>query len=158
MKTDTHEEISFTNCYAGVYLNKKEGAIALDFKSQELVLYLNTSLYQGFAWLINIAGDSKELMNFVNWHINPKTVSRNSVIEIHGPEHSVCLVCSPAMERVQLNFEIGMSIDLKFADFKGIVELIKEAQDDLEWRRNLLQWTLKKESTDHHTNKDKKAS
>lgn len=156
MKTDTYEEISFTNCYAGVYLNKKEGAIALDFKSQEIVLYLNTSLYQGLAWLLCSANECKELMDFVTWSVNPKAVSRNSIIEMHGPEHSVCLVCMPSHERVQLNFEIGISVDMKFADFKGLVDLIREAQDDLEWRRHLLQWTLKKDSSDHHK-KDKKA-
>ena len=150
MKTDTNEEISFTNCYAGIYLNKKEGAIALDFKSQEIVLYLNTSLYQAFAWLLQNAHDCKELMNFVNWDVDPTMVSKNSLIEIHGPEHSVCLVCIPGHERVQLNFEIGISVDLKFTDFKGLVDLVSEAQDDLEWRRNLLQWTLKKDVSEHH--------
>lgn len=156
MKTDTYEEISFNNCYAGVYLNKKEGAIALDLKSQEVILYLNTSLYQGLALLLCNANECKELMDFVTWTVNPKAVSRNSVIEIHGPEHSVCLVCLPSHERVQLNFEIGISVDLKFADFKGLVDLIREAQDDLEWRRNLLQWTLKKDTSEHHK-KDRKA-
>jgi hypothetical protein len=157
MKTDTNEEISFTNCYAGIYLNKKEGAVALDFKSQEIVLYLNTSLYQAFAWLLQNAHDCKELMNFVNWEVDPTTVSKNSLIEIHGPEHSVCLVCIPGHERVQLNFEIGISVDLKFTDFKGLVDLVSEAQDDLEWRRNLLQWTLKKDVSEHHK-KDRKIS
>ena len=143
MKTNTHEEISFTNCYSGLYLNKQEGTIAIDFKSSEMVLYLNTSLYQAVAWLLASASESKELMDFVNWTVDPKTASRNSLIEVHGPEHSACLICSPAHERVQLNLEIGVSIDLKFADFKGLSELVKEAQNDLEWRRQLLQWTLK---------------
>lgn len=154
MKTNTQDEISFTNCYAGLYLNKKEGAIALDFKSSEIVLYLNTSLYQSLAWLLFNASESKELMEFITWIVDPKLASKNSLIEIHGPEHSVCLVCLPTHERVQLNLEIGASIDLKFSDFKGLLELVKEAQDDLEWRRQLLQWTLNKDTSDHH--KDKK--
>ncbi len=157
MKTDTFEEISFTNCHAGIYLNKKEGAVALDIKSQEIVLYLNTSLYQAFAWLLQNASYCKELMNFVNWKVDPKAVAKNSVIEIHGPEHSICLVCVPNQERVQLNFEIGISVDFKFADFKGLIELVREAQDDLDWRRSLLTWTLTKQVSDTHK-KDKKIS
>lgn len=145
MKTNTQEEISFTNCYAGIYLNKKEGTVAVDFKSSEIVLYLNTSLYQALAWLLTNAGETSELMDVVTWTIDPKSLSRNSLIEVHGPEHAACLICSPTHERVQLNIEIGLSVDLKFADFKGLVDLIKEAQGDLEWRRQLLQWTLCKE-------------
>ncbi|MBI3589791.1 MAG: hypothetical protein HY094_00210 [Candidatus Melainabacteria bacterium] len=158
MKTNTHEEISFTNCYAGIYLNKKEGTIAVDFKSSEIVLYLNTSLYQSFAWLLSSASESKELMDFVTWTIDPKSASRNALIEVHGPEHAACLICSPLHERVQLNLEIGLSIDLKFTDFKGLTELIKEAQNDLEWRRQLLQWTLERDIRDHQSDsKDRKA-
>lgn len=157
MKANTHEEISFTNCYAGLYLNKKEGTVALDLKSSEIVLYLNTSLYQSLAWLINQAGESKELMDFINWTIDPKSVSRNTILEVHGPAHSACLICSPIHERVQLNLEIGISLDLKFTDFKGLIDLVKEAQNDLEWRRHLLQWTLQKDVTDHQKNNtDKK--
>lgn len=158
MKTDTHEEISFTNCHAGLYLNKKEGAVALDFKSSELVLYLNTSLYQALAWLLYNAGECQELMNFISWTVDPKSASRTSLIELHGPNHSACLACAAHQERVQLNLEIGVSIDLKFSDFKGLIELVKEAQADLDWRRQLLQWTLNKETSEHHLDsKDKKA-
>lgn len=160
MKTDTHEEIAFTNCHAGIYLNKKEGAVALDFKSSEIVLYLNTSLYQAVAWLLYNANECQELMDFVNWNVDPKSANRNALIEVHGPDHSACLVCSPTHERVQLNLEIGVSVDLKFSDFKGLVDLIKEAQDDLEWRRQLLQWSHNKDITDtdnHKDSKDKKA-
>ena len=160
MKTNTHEEISFTNCYVGLYLNKKEGTVALDFKSSEIVLYLNTSLYQAIAWLLTNANESKELMDYITWTIDPKSSSRNALIEVHGPDHSACLICSPHHERAQLNLEIGVSVDLKFADFKGLIDLIMEAQNDLEWRRQLLQWTLNKEVKDPHKdkgNKDKKA-
>lgn len=157
MKTNTHEEISFTNCHAGIYLSKGEGAIAIDFKSQEIVLYLNTALYQALAWLVLNAATSKELMNYITWTLDPKSADKNSIIEIHGPEHAACLVCSPTHERVQLNLEIGASIDLKFSDFKGLHELIQEAQDDLEWRRQLLRWTLANDITDTHPgNRDKK--
>lgn len=156
MRTNTNEEISFNNCYVGLYLNKKEGAIALDFKSPEIVIYLNTSLYQALAWLVLNACECKELMDFINWECDPKSASKNSLIEIHGPEHSVCLTCLPSHERIQLNLEIGVSVDLKFTDFKELIEIIKEAQDDLEWRRNLLQWTLNKDSTDEHHKKNKK--
>lgn len=160
MKTNTHEEISFTNCHAGIYLSKKEGAIAVEFKTSEIVLYLNTSLYQSLAWLLQNALDCKELMNFATWTIDPTTAPRNALIEIHGPEHSVCLACVPSHERVQLNFEIGASIDLKFADFIGLAELTKEAQNDLEWRRQLLQWTFNNDSQEHRKGnidqKDKK--
>ena len=44
--------------------------------------------------------------------------------------------------------------------FKGLIDLITEAQNDLEWRRQLLQWTLNKDVKDPHKdkgNKDKKA-
>ena len=158
MKINTDEEISFTNCHAGIYLSKSEGAVAIDFKSQEVVLYLNTSLYQALAWLLLNANESKELIDYVTWSIDPKSASKNIIIEIHGPEHAACLVCSPYLERVQVNLEIGVSIDLKFSDFKGMLELIREAQDDLEWRRQLLHWTLKKDLTDNHReSKDKKA-
>lgn len=158
MKTNTHEEISFTNCHAGLYLNKKEGTIALDFKSSEIVLYLNTSLYQAVAWLLGSAKESKELMNYINWETNPRSASKNILIEVHGPEHSACLMCSPFHERVQLNLEIGVSVDLKFSDFKGLIDLVLEAQNDLEWRRYLLQWTLDKEIPNQKEGKDKKVS
>ena len=138
MKTDTHEEISFTNCYAGIYLNKREGTIAIEFKSSEAVIYLHTSMYQALAWLLHASTDCQELMDIVNWVVDPKSVRKSSLIEVHGPDHAVCLVCSPSHERVQLNFEIGLSIDLKFSDFKGLADLVKEAQSDLEWRRQLL--------------------
>lgn len=159
MKTNTQEEISFINSHAGLYLNKNEGTIAVEFKSSEIVLYLNTSLYQSLAWLLQSSSDKKELMDIVNWTIDPMQTPKNSILELHGPEHAVCLVCVPRQERVQLNLEIGVSIDLKFADFKGLIELIKEAQNDLEWRRYLLQWSLNKELTDRHKkeNKDRKS-
>ncbi len=162
MKTDTHEEISFTNCYAGIYLNKKEGTIAVEFKSSEAVIYLHTSMYQALAWLLHTSTDCQELMDIINWVVDPKSVRKSSLIEVHGPDHAVCLVCSPSHERVQLNFEIGLSIDLKFSDFKGLADLVKEAQGDLEWRRQLLQWTLKIDTSDDHhkgnkDSKDKKA-
>lgn len=162
MKTETHEEISFTNCHAGLHLSKKEGAVAVDFKSSEIVLYLNTSLYQALAWLLYTASDCKELVGFTSWAVDPKLTSKSSLIELHGPEHAVCLICVPSQERVQLNFEIGVSIDLKFSDFNGLVELVKEAQNDLEWRRNLLQWTYKQDIRqdnyrNNRDNKDKKA-
>ncbi len=153
MKTDTHEEISFTNSSAGIHLTKQEGAIAVDFKSSEVVLYLNTSLYHSLAWLIQSACDSKKLMDYITWTIDPKS-AKQSLVEVHGPDHSVCLVCSPNHERIQLNFEIGLSIDLKFNDFLGLADLIKEAQSDLDWRRLLLQWTYCKESEEHKHNKD----
>ena len=160
MKINTQEEISFTNSYAGIYLNKKEGAVALEVKSSEIVLYLNTSLYQAVAWLLYNASQCQELMDFVNWNVDPKSANRNTLIEVHGPEHSACLVCSPTHERIQLNLEIGVSIDLKFSDFKGLLELVKEAQADLEWRRQLLRWSNNnKDITDtdnHRDNKDKK--
>ncbi|MBI2995592.1 MAG: hypothetical protein HYY52_02660 [Candidatus Melainabacteria bacterium] len=160
MKINTQEEISFTNSYAGVYLNKKEGAVAIEFKSPEIVLYLNTSLYQSMAWLFLNASECTEIMGFVNWAVDPKSASRNSLIEVHGPEHAACLVCSPNHERIQLNLEIGISVDLKFSDFKGLIELVKEAQGDLEWRRQLLTWSINKDKDiDQHNNdkKDKKA-
>ena len=156
MKTNTNEEISFTNCHTGIYLNKNEGAIAIDIKSHEIVLYLNTTLYQSLAWLLHDANESRELEKYVNWEVDPKSAPKNTVIEVHGPEHAACLICIPQNERVQINLEIGVSIDLKFSDFKGLIELVQEAQNDLEWRRNLLKWTLTKDVTDFHK-KDKKA-
>ena len=160
MKTNTNEEISFTNCHAGIHLNKEEGAIALEFKTSEIVIYLHTSLYQALAWLLHNASDCRQLMDFVTWSLDPKSANKNSLIEIHGPDHSACLVCSPSHERIQLNLEIGVSVDLKFADFLGLLELIKEAQNDFEWRRQLLQWSVNRENTEHDkkNNKDNKDS
>lgn len=156
MKINNNEEISFTNASGGFHLNKEEGAIAVDFKSSEMVLYLNTSLYQGFAWLLVQADQCEELMKYVNWTFTPEEKSQRKLIEIHGPGHSVCLACSPKHERVQLNFEIGVSLDLRYSDFKGIIELAKEAQNDLEWRRQLLKWGYTKESHDLHQKDNKK--
>ena len=156
MKTTTNEEISFTNSNGGLYLSKNEGAIAVDFKASEMVLYLNTSLYQAFAWLLLQSIESKELMDYINWSVDPSKTQRNNFIELHGPDHAVCLICSPKHERVQLNFEIGVSLDLRFSDFKGLLDLVSEAQDDLEWRRYLLQWTFGKDVADHHK-RNKKA-
>ncbi len=158
MKTNTHEEISFTNCHAGIYLSKSEGAVAVDFKSSEIVLYLNTSLYQSLAWLLYTASETKEIMDYITWTIDPKSTNKKTLIELHGPEHAACLICSPSHERIQLNLEIGVSIDLKFSDFKGLVELVLEAQSDLEWRRQLLQWALTNDTSDNHKDsKDRKA-
>ena len=148
MKTNTNEEISFTNCYVGIYLNKNEGVIAIDFKSSELVLYLNTSLYQSLAWLLYNASEYKKLMDYINWEVDPKSAHKSSIIEVHGPDHAACLVCPLNHERVQVNLEIGVSIDLKFADFKGLIDLVNEAQNDLEWRRELLKWTFNKQIND----------
>lgn len=157
MKTNTHEEISFTNCYAGIYLNKKEGTIAVDFKSSEIVLYLNTSLYQSIAWLLNNASETKSLIDVITWAVDPKLTPKNTLIEVHGPEHAACLICSPHHERVQLNLEIGVSLDLRFSDFNGLMDLVKEAQNDLEWRRQLLQWVLEKDVIDPKDHRDKEA-
>ena len=157
MKTNTHEEISFTNCHAGIYLSKAEGAIAVDFKSSEIVLYLNTSLYQALAWLLYTSSETKEIMDYISWTVDPKSAGKNTLLELHGPGHAACLICSPGHERVQLNLEIGVSIDLKFSDFKGLMELILEAQNDLEWRRQLLQWALANDASNNHKDsKDKK--
>ncbi len=157
MKTNTNEEISFTNCHAGIYLSKAEGAIAVDFKSSEIVLYLNTALYQALAWLLYSTSETKEIMDYITWTVDPKSATKNTLIELHGPGHAACLICSPTLERIQLNLEIGVSIDLKFSDFKGLMELILEAQDDLEWRRQLLQWSMVRDSSDtHKDSKDKK--
>jgi len=159
MKINTNDELSFTNGHAGLYLNKNEGAIAVEFKSSEIVLYLNTSLYQAMAWLLQNTADKKEIMDYVTWAVDPSQAPKNALMELHGPEHSVCLVCSPKHERVQLNFEIGISIDLRLVDFRGLIELVQEAQNDLEWRRYLLQWGINKEIIDRHKkeNKDKKS-
>lgn len=156
MKTNTQDEISFTNCHSGLYLNKKEGTIAIDFKSNEIVLYLNISLYQALAWLFTCADQNKELMDYITWTVNPKAAARNTLVEVHGPEHAACLICLPSHERTQLNLETGVSIDLRFSDFKGLLELVKEAQNDLEWRRFLLKWTLDKDIVEQNKeNKDK---
>lgn len=152
MKINTDEEISFTNSHAGIYLSKKEGSVAIEFKSSEIILYLNTSLYQSLAWLLQNALDNTQLMDFVNWAVDPRIILTNKIIELHSPEHSVCLACIPKHERVQLNFEIGASIDLKFSDFKGLAELVAEAQNDLEWRRCFLQWAFTSDVSEHFRN------
>ncbi|MCA9818431.1 MAG: hypothetical protein KC652_25185, partial [Cyanobacteria bacterium HKST-UBA01] len=54
----------------------------------------------------------------------------------------------PNCERVKLTFDLGMAIDLSFADFQGLAELIREAQADLEWRRELLRWNMSDTGSD----------
>ena len=54
----------------------------------------------------------------------------------------VCMACTPSYERVKLTFEIGVAVDLSFADYQGLASLLKEAQADLEWRRELLRFNL----------------
>ena len=78
----------------------------------------------------------------MNWQKDPGECDENLIFEICGPEHMVCMACTPNYELVKLTFELGVAIDLSFADYQGLASLIKEAQADLEWRRELLRWNM----------------
>jgi len=142
MKTSTVHQISFTNPFADLYLDKENGEFALDFRRQEVTIYLNYTQYQGLVLLVQQSMENDELGEFIRWEKDPLQCEDNILFEVCGPDHVVCLACTPNCERIKLTFDLGAAIDLSFADFQGLAALIKEAQADLEWRRELLRWNM----------------
>lgn len=138
MKTSTAQQISFANAFADLYLDKENGEFALDFRRQEITIYINNTQYQALVLLVQQSLEDENFIEYLEWQKDPLTSDENDVIEKCGPDHMVCMSCAPNCERVKLTFDIGLAIDLSFADYQGLAGLIKEAQADLEWRRELL--------------------
>jgi len=142
MKTSSAYQISFANPFADLYLDKENGEFALDFRRQEVTVYLNNTQYQALVLLIQQSLENEQFSAYVNWQKDPLQCEDSQLFEVCGPDHVVCMACTPNCERVKLTFDLGMAIDLSFADYQGLAELVKEAQADLEWRRELLRWNM----------------
>lgn len=142
MKTSTAYQISFANAFADLYLDKENGEVALDLRRQEITVYLNQVQYQALVLLIQQSLEDEEFLEYLNWQKDPIQCDENRIFEICGPDHMVCMACTPNYERVKLTFDLGVAIDLSFADYQGLAGLLKEAQADLEWRRELLRWNM----------------
>ncbi|MBK9202666.1 MAG: hypothetical protein IPL73_09555 [Candidatus Obscuribacter sp.] len=138
MKTSSALQISFANAFADLYLDKENGEFALDFRRQEVTIYLTNAQYQALVLLVQQSLEDEQFIEYLNWQKDPLQCDENEIIEVCGPDHMVCMSCAYNWERVKLTFEIGIAIDLSFADYQGLASLIKEAQADLEWRRELL--------------------
>ncbi len=142
MKTSTAYQISFANAFAYLYLDKENGEVALDLRRQEITIYLNQQQYQALVLLIQQSMEDEEFADYISWRKDPVQSDENRMFEICGPEHMACLACTPTYERVKLTFDIGVAVDLSFADYQGLESLLKEAQADLEWRRELLRFNM----------------
>jgi hypothetical protein len=142
MKTSDNYRISIANAFADLYLDKENGEFALDFRRQEVTVYLNHSQYQALVLLIQQSLEDEQFTEYLNWQKDPLLCDESQIFEVCGPEHMVCMACTPNCERVKLTFDLGLAIDLSFADFQGLAHLVKEAQADLEWRRELLRWNM----------------
>ena len=148
MKTSTAQHISFANAFADLFLDKQTGEFALDFRRQEVTVYLSHTQYQALVLLIQQGMEDEQFIEYLNWIRDPLQCEDNQMFEVCGPDHIVCMTCTPNCERVKLTFDLGMAIDLSFADFQGLADLIKEAQADLEWRRELLRWNMSDTGSD----------
>lgn len=148
MKTSTAYQISFANAFADLYLDKENGEFALDFRRQEVTIYLNHTQYQALVLLVQQSLERDDFVEYLNWEKDPLSCGDDQVVEVCGPDHIVCMACTPNCERVKLTFDLGLAIDLSFADFQGLAGLIKEAQADLEWRRELLRWNMSDTGSD----------
>jgi hypothetical protein len=148
MKTSTAYQISFANAFADLYLDKENGEFALDFRRQEVTIYLNHTQYQALVLLVQQSLERDDFVEYLNWEKDPLQCNDDHVVEVCGPDHIVCMACTPNCERVKLTFDLGIAIDLSFADFQGLAGLIKEAQADLEWRRELLRWNMSDTGSD----------
>jgi len=142
MKTSTQLQISFANAFADLYLDKENGEFALDFRRQEVTVYLNNIQYQALVLLVQQSFEDEAFVEYLNWQKDPLLCEEKQLFEVCGPDHMVCMACTPNCERVKLTFELGVAIDLSFADFQGLALLVKEAQADLDWRRELLRWNM----------------
>ncbi len=154
MKTSTAYQISFANAFADLFLDKENGEFALDFRRQEVTIYLDHKQYQALVLLIQQSLEVEEFVEYLNWQRDPLQCDDQAIFEVCGPDHIVCLACTPNCERVKLTFDLGMAIDLSFADFQGLAGLIKEAQADLEWRRELLKWNMPDSGSDYASGQD----
>ncbi len=154
MKTSTAYQISFANAFADLFLDKENGEFALDFRRQEVTIYLDHKQYQALVLLIQQSLEVEEFNEYLNWQRDPLQCDETAMFEVCGPDHIVCLACTPNCERVKLTFDLGMAIDLSFADFQGLAGLIKEAQADLEWRRELLKWNMPDTGSDYASGQD----
>lgn len=154
MKTSTAYQISFANAFADLFLDKENGEFALDFRRQEVTIYLDHKQYQALVLLIQQSLEVEEFVEYLNWQRDPLQCDDTAMFEVCGPDHIVCLACTPNCERVKLTFDLGMAIDLSFADFQGLAGLIKEAQADLEWRRELLKWNMPDTGSDYASGQD----
>ena len=148
MKTSNPHSIGFANAFGDLYLYKKNGDFALYFRGQDVTVYLTIIQYQALVLLIQQSVEDEEFVEFLNWQKDPLQTDDSKVIEVCGPDHIVCMSCAPNCERVKLTFDLGMAIDLSFADFQGLSILVKEAQADLEWRRELLRWNMTENGPD----------
>ena len=148
MKTSTTYQISFANAFADLYLDKENGEFALDIRRQEVTIYLNHTQYQAMVLLVQQSLEDEQFVEYLNWEKDPLQCDDNQLFEVCGPDHIVCMACTPNCERVKLTFDLGVAIDLSFADFQGLASLIKEAQADLEWRRELLRWNMSDSDSD----------
>lgn len=154
MKTSTAYQISFANAFADLFLDKENGEFALDFRRQEVTIYLDHKQYQALVLLIQQSLELEEFVEYLTWQRDPLQCEDQAIFEVCGPDHIVCLACTPNCERVKLTFDLGMAIDLSFADFQGLANLIKEAQADLEWRRELLKWNMPDTGSDYASGQD----
>ena len=148
MKTSSNNQISFANGSADLYLDKENGEFALDLRRQEITIYLNYTQYQALVVLVQQSLEDDQFAEYLNWQKDPLQADETELFEVCGPEHTVCLACTPTCERVKLTFDLGIAVDLGFADFQGLAQLIKEAQADLEWRRELLRWNISEAGPD----------
>jgi hypothetical protein len=151
MKTSTGNQISFANAFADLYLDKETGEFALDFRKQEVTIYLDHTKYQALVLLVQQSVEDEQFVEYLSWEKDPLQCDDNQVIEVCGPDHIVCMSCVLTCERVKLTFDLGVAVDLSFADFQGLATLLKEAQADLEWRRELLRWNMADSGSDFAT-------
>ena len=92
MKTSSPHQISFANAFADLYLDKENGEFALDFRRQEVTVYLTTIQYQALDLLIQQSvEDNEEFVEYVHWQKDPLLCEDSKVIEVCGPDHIVCL-------------------------------------------------------------------
>ncbi len=148
MKTSSNNQISFANAHADLYLDKENGEFALDLRRQEITIYLNYSQYQALVILLQHSLEDEQFSAYLNWQNDPLQSDESELFEVCGPDHIICLACTPTCERVKLTFDLGVAVDLSFADFQGLTDLVKEAQADLEWRRELLRWNISETGPD----------
>jgi hypothetical protein len=148
MKISSSNQINFANAFADLYLDKENGEFALDLRRQEITLYLSYSQYQALVVLLQQSFEEEQLAHYLHWHQDPMQANDTDLFEVCGPDHIVCLTCTPNCERVKVTFDLGVAIDLAFADFVGLADLVKEAQADLEWRRELLRWNISEAGPD----------
>lgn len=154
MKISTTHQISFANAFAELLLDKENGEFAIDFRRQEVTVYLTIIQYQALVLLIQQSLEDEEFVEYLNWQKDPLQIDDAHNAEVCGPDHIVCMACTYNCERVKLTFDLGVAIDLSFADFQGLASLIKEAQADLEWRRELLRWNMSENGPDFAAGQD----